>query len=251
MTSISVTTSSTSRRSSASPLDARLGGTPVHALWTGSAEGDLRLLGPGPAPAPVPSDLLVRRVRQVHGADVVVVGAGVAVGARAWVAEPDGAPPEGDALVSSHDGFALTVLTADCASVALASPEGVYGAVHVGWRGLGAGVLARALESMASLGASAVVAGLGPCIGPCCYEFSQDDLDALASSCGPSVRATTTWGSPALDLPTAVRDELSLSGASLVVSSPACTMCTPGYFSHRGRRDVARQALLVWRDRAS
>jgi copper oxidase (laccase) domain-containing protein len=104
---------------------------------------------------------------------------------------------------------------------------------------------------MAELGATEVVAGLGPCIGPCCYEFSEDDLAAVAASCGPSVRATTTWGRPSLDLPTAVRGQLSLSGVSLVLSADSCTMCTPGYFSHRGRRDVARQALFVWRRGAS
>ncbi len=252
MTSISVTTSSTSRRSSASALDTLLAGTPVHALWTGAGEGDQR----STAKAPGPADLPVRRVHQVHGAQVLVVDTPVPDGA-AW--EP-GAPgsgtpgsdgvdavPEGDALVATGDRFALAVLTADCASVALGSPEGVHGAAHVGWRGLGAGVLRGAIDAMHRLGATTVVAGLGPCIGPCCYEFSVPDLDALVSSCGPEVRGVTTWGSPSLDLPAAVRGQLSLCGASLVVEAGTCTMCAAGFFSHRARGDEARQALFVWR----
>jgi purine-nucleoside/S-methyl-5'-thioadenosine phosphorylase / adenosine deaminase len=247
MTSISVTTSSTSRRSSANAVATHLAGAPVQALWTGVAEGDLRTLGPGPPPAPVPRGLTLRRLRQVHGADIVVVDSPVPDGALAWGSGTRGAPPEGDGVVASGDGFVLAVLTADCASVALGSPEGVFGAVHVGWRGLTAGVVARAIDTMATLGATDVVAGVGPCIGPCCYEFSGDDLDAMVRSCGPSVRAVTTWGSPSLDLPTAVRGQLSLSGASVVAATDACTSCSAGYFSHRARGDVARQALLVWR----
>jgi polyphenol oxidase len=249
MTSISVTTSSTSRRSSASAAATRLARTPVQALWTSAAEGDLRSLGQGQLPAPVPSGLALRRLRQVHGSDIVVVDHPVPDGAVAWESGSHGVPPEGDGVVASGDGFVVAVLTADCASVALGSPEGVFAAVHVGWRGLTAGVVARAIDTMAALGATDVVAGVGPCIGPCCYEFSGDDLDAVAMSCGPSVRAVTTWGSPSLDLPTAVRGQLSLSGASVVAMADTCTSCSARYFSHRGRGDVARQALLVWAER--
>jgi copper oxidase (laccase) domain-containing protein len=216
-------------------------------VWTGAAHGDQRTIGEGPLPAGVPDGLVLRRMRQVHGAGVVVVDGPVPDGAVPWEPGPGRSPPEGDAVVAAKPGVALAVLTADCASVALGSPEGVHGAVHVGWRGLGAEVLGRAVAAMRALGARTVVGGLGPCIGPCCYEFSRDDLDALVTTCGRDVATTTTWGRPSLDLPAAVRGQLSRSGASLVVESGPCTVCTPGFFSHRGRRDEARQALLVWR----
>jgi YfiH family protein len=197
----------------------------------------------------MPSDLVVRRVRQVHAAGVVMVDSPVPDGAVPWTSGPDDAPPEGDAVVARGDGFALVVLTADCASVALGSPEGVFGAVHVGWRGLGAEVLAGAIDTMRAVGATTIVAGLGPCIGPCCYEFSEVDLDALPASCGTDVRGRTSWGTLSLDLRAAVRGQLSRSGVSLVAVADECTMCTPGYFSHRGRGDDERQALFVWRQR--
>jgi copper oxidase (laccase) domain-containing protein len=246
MTSISVTTSSTSRPSSAS-ADTLLAGTPVHALWTGVGDGDQRSVGTGPLPASVPGDLRVRRLRQVHAATVVMADSPVPDGAVLWASEPDDVPPEGDAVMASGNGFALVVLTADCASVALGSPEGVHGAVHVGWRGLGAEVLARAIDTMRSVGATTVVAGLGPCIGPCCYEFSEIDLDVLPTSCGTEARGRTSWGTVSLDLRAAVRGQLSRSGVSVVAASDECTMCTPGYFSHRGGGDDGRQALFVWR----
>jgi len=249
-TSTSVTTSSTSRRSSARPVATLLGDTPVHALWTGAGDGDQRSVGLGPTrslPVTVPSGLVVRRLRQVHAAQVVVPGTSVPPGGCSWKPGPDGAPPDGDALVARDEGHALVVLTADCASVALGSPEGVHAAVHVGWRGVSTGVLGRSIEVMRAMGASAIVAGLGPCIGPCCYEFSPDEMEGLSASCGADVRGRTTWGTLSLDLPAAVRGQLSLSGVTALTAAHTCTMCSPGYFSHRGRRDSARQALVVWR----
>ncbi len=213
------------------------------------ADGDQRSIGAGPAPSVVPDDLVVRRLLQVHGAGIVVVDSPVPDGAVPWAPASDGAPPRGDAVVASGPGFALAILTADCASVALGSAEGVHGAVHVGWRGLRAEVLPRTVDTLRALGATTVVAGVGPCIGPCCYEFSESDLDAHPSAWGPEARGVTTWGSPSLDLPAAVRGQLSRSGVPLACDAGVCTMCSPGYFSHRGRGDEARQALLVWRQR--
>jgi len=241
-----VTTSSTSPRSSASAVETTLPGTPVRALWTAAGDGDLRRATEGPAPAPVPPELGVRRLTQVHGAGVVVLDVAAPDGARTWAAGPGGAAPEADAVVSSGD---LLVLTADCASVALGSPEGIHGAVHAGWRGLRAGVVGRAVDTMRRMGATTVVAGLGPCIGPCCYEFSEPDLDGLGATWGSEVLGTTTWGSASLDLPAAVRGQLSRSGVATTVSHDACTMCTAGYFSHRAHGDAARQGLFVWRNR--
>ncbi|HLN41007.1 MAG TPA: polyphenol oxidase family protein [Acidimicrobiales bacterium] len=207
----------------------------------------MRSIGDGPPPAPVPHGLVVRRPRQVHGAGVLVVDSPPPDGALPWGRGPHDPFPEGDAVVASGSGSALAVLTADCAAVALGSPEGIHGAVHVGWQGLGAGIVPRAVDTVRALGASAVAAAIGPCIGPCCYEFSPRDLEVLGAWCGTEVLGTTTWGLPSLDLPAAVRGELSRSGVSTLDRADVCTMCTPGYFSHRGRGDVARQALFVWR----
>jgi YfiH family protein len=248
MTSTSVTTSSTFRRSCASDAATLLFSTPVHARWTGVADGDQRSLGEDCAAPGLPRDVAVRRLHQVHGAGIVVVDTPVPPGAVPWASGPGGAPPDGDAVVATGPGFALAILSADCAAVALGSPEGAHGAVHVGWRGLCAGVLPRTIDTLRALGATTVVAGLGPCIGPCCYEFSETDLDSHRSSLGPGVRGVTTWGSPSLDLPAAVRGQLSRSGVRLEFDAGVCTMCSPGYFSHRRSGDEARQALLVWRD---
>jgi len=182
----------------------------------------------------------------VHGAAVTVVGAAAPPPARAWDGA-DHAAPEADAVVGVGAGAALVVLTADCAPVALGSPEGVHAAVHVGWRGLVAGVVEAAVGVMRSLGASSVVAGVGPTIHPCCYAFSPDDLDEVATVAGPAARGRTASGAPALDLPAALRGGLAAAGTALVWEDGRCTGCGGPFFSHRVRGDDARQALFVWR----
>jgi YfiH family protein len=177
-------------------------------------------------------------LRQVHGARVV------------RVTEPGGACGEhADAAITDQPGCALAVLTADCAPVAFVAPEGVIAAAHAGWRGLADGVLERTVEAMRALGASDVCARLGPCIHAECYAFGAADLDRVALRLGDGVRATTSRGTPALDVPAAVRAALARAGVDEVDDVGVCTACSPAYYSHRARRDIARQALVVWRER--
>ncbi len=188
----------------------------------------------------------VHWVRQVHGRTVIVVPAAdesVPVGAGLPTAVSGG---EADALVSEGPADALAVLTADCASIALGSPEGIFGAVHAGWRGLVEGVVEHAVDVMGERGATEVVGALGPCIHPGCYEFSESDLDRVAARLGDGVRARSNVGSPALDLPAAVGAALARAGATERATPSRCTGCAGGYFSHRARGDSGRQALVVW-----
>jgi len=175
-------------------------------------------------------------LQQVHGADVVVVK------------EPGACSgEEADAAITACAGAALAVFTADCAPVGLASPEGVIGAIHAGWRGLVLGVVGAAVAAMRSLGAGDVVAAIGPCIKPHAYGFSRADLERVAALLGRGVLAVDSTGRPALDLPAAVRAALSQSGARTLASADACTHCSANHWSWRARGDRQRQANVVWR----
>ncbi len=188
----------------------------------------------------------VHWLTQVHGAAVVrVAGAGLPDDRVAATVEAVHAG-RGDGLVSGTGGDALAILTADCASLALGSAEGVFGAVHAGWRGLMAGVIEATVATMRDMGAVEVVGALGPCIHAECYEFSEADLAPVVAAYGPGVRGRTTAGRPALDIPTTVAAALAACGAAQTGGRSACTACDEGHFSYRGRRDTARQALAVW-----
>ena len=149
--------------------------------------------------------------------------------------------------VATASGAALAVLTADCAPVAFASPEGVLGIAHAGWRGLRAGVVEATVTTMRRLGATRVEAVIGPCIHPCCYPFGAADLDRLTARLGEPVRAVDRNGAPALDLPAGVRVALHSSGAVLVGDAATCTSCSDDHWSWRQSAAPFRQATVVWR----
>lgn len=215
----------------------------MRTCFTSRAHGDLAV--------DLPPDVLERRrvaiaptpwtwLRQVHGADVVVV------------TEPgEHAGAAADAAVSAADGVTLAVHSADCAPVLLHSTgtgPTVVGAAHAGWRGLQAGVLQRTVEQMRRLGADDVVWRLGPCISPTAYEFGPDDLEQLRTTLGDGVVARTGTGAPALDLRAGVRAALASAGAAPADPDRVvdCTATDPSYFSWRARRDRGRQAAVIW-----
>jgi polyphenol oxidase len=209
----------------------------VRVRSTGWAQGDLA----GPSPATESRrraviDLPWTVLKQVHGARVAVVES------------PGGAAgEEADAAVTVGAGAVLSVLTADCAPVAMASPEGVMSVAHAGWRGLRAGVIESTVQTMRRLGATRVEAVLGPCIHRCCYTFGAEDLAEVASRLGPQVRALDGRGRPALDLPAGVKSALHAAGAALVDDASICTCCSAEHWSWRSDRTSRRQATVAWR----
>jgi purine-nucleoside/S-methyl-5'-thioadenosine phosphorylase / adenosine deaminase len=197
-------------------------------------------------------------VRQVHGADVLAVGAGPpGAGDRAverrqlGEGPPEAKPPlgEADGLVTTDPGVVLAVLTADCAPVLLADPAArVVGAVHAGWRGLAAGVVEAGVAAMAELGADPArsVGLVGPAVGGCCYEVGPDVRDAVGARL-PDALATTRDGRPALDPAAGAAQALALAGVGQVRVAAECTFdLQERFFSHRrdhGRS--GRQAGIV------
>jgi copper oxidase (laccase) domain-containing protein len=174
---------------------------------------------------------------EVHGTGVRWCTAADVATATAPVAGP------GDVLVGSGDP-ALAVWVGDCAPVVMVRDDGALVACHAGWRGLAAGILDVAVDA---LGAPPVAAVVGPCIGPCCYEFGADDLAAVAAGVGvepASITATTRAGTLALDVPAAVTAGLAVHGAVAEVAG-SCTCCDDRWFSHR-RGDRGRHAVVAW-----
>ena len=149
----------------------------------------------------------------------------------------------GEAPIEGRVTRPVAVWAADCAPVMLFDRHGVPVACHAGWRGLAAGVIDVAVTA----GSRPVVAVLGPCIHPCCYEFGERELARVAAGVGVGVDdlvATTTSGALALDVPAAVTAALARHDIDVVVGG-ACTACDGRWFSHR-RGDVERHAMVGW-----
>ncbi len=158
---------------------------------------------------------------------------------------------EADYLYTDRPGVTVGVITADCVPVLLADPKHpAVAAIHAGWRGLVAGVIEAAVESLAGLGSrpESLVAGLGPCIGPCCFEVGAEVVEAFAQRFGdegeiviPAGTGPTPWPKAHVDLWRAARTTLINAGLEPehIADPPGCTMCLPERF-YSYRRDGAR-----------
>jgi polyphenol oxidase len=156
---------------------------------------------------------------------------------------PGGPRASADALVSDEAGVVLLVRAADCVPVLLADPEvGIVGAAHAGRPGVAASVVPHTVQAMRDLGAQHVTAWIGPHVCGACYEVPaqlQDEVAALV----PATRATTSWGTPSLDLGAGIRAQLAELGVRYVDTAARCTRESADLFSYR--RDGAASGRLA------
>jgi YfiH family protein len=179
-------------------------------------------------------------MNQVHGNHVSLV-----VEADS-VAEPGAADaPTADALVSV--GSPLAVMVADCIPLVLVgtgTSGPVLAAVHAGRPGLFSGVIPAAVAEMRAAGATDIRAWLGPSVCGSCYEVPAELRDEVSAAL-PSAWSTTSWGTPALDLPGGAVSQLDALGVPVEYRGP-CTLENDSLFSYRRDSRSGRFAGLVW-----
>jgi len=176
-------------------------------------------------------------MHQVHGRDVALVD------------RPFGEDaPSLDGIVTIRPSLALAVLTADCTPVLLADPVAeVVGAAHAGRPGLVAGVVPSLVEAMAARGAvpERILASTGPAVCGRCYEVPEEMREEVASSV-PEAYATTSWGTPSVDMAAGVRAQLAVLGVTTLEQSTVCTLESADHFSYRREKTTGRLASYVW-----
>lgn len=184
---------------------------------------------------------------QVHKDRVAVVKESD-IGAGSIPSKPPLA--ESDALVTAQEGIPLVILTADCVPIALVDQDaGVCAAVHAGWRGTLAEIVAGAVQAMVRLGArpARIQAWIGPAIGPCCYEVGSELFTRFSER---FVVPPPTGDDERLDLREINEGTLRDSGVlpENIESLGLCTACEDDtFYSWRARRDAGRQGLIVAR----
>ncbi|WP_331394248.1 laccase domain-containing protein [Actinomyces polynesiensis] len=173
-------------------------------------------------------------MRQTHSTEVVVLR------------RPDGGSRDGntptreqgdvpaDGVVVDARGWSdapgAAVMVADCLPVLLADDSGqVVAAVHAGRAGLEGGILTRAVSVMAELvgGPSTLHALIGHSICGRCYEVPAEMRERVSAG-HPASWSTTSWGTPALDLPAGAEEELLGLGwprSAATAGAPARTGC--------------------------
>lgn len=171
----------------------------------------------------------VARVRQVHGNTVVRLDRAT----DPW--------PEGDAIWTDRSGVLLGVAAADCVPILVVDPASTrIGAAHAGWQGTRLRVAQSLVRTLVGAGsrASALVASVGPSIGPCCYTIDEARAQVIeASGQGPHLRRNGD-GTVAFDLWSANVAQLRDLGVESIEVSRICTLSggrEHDLWSYRGR----------------
>jgi YfiH family protein len=192
------------------------------------------------------------QTKQVHGRSVL---------------RADGDPAlmlgyEADALIADPGSrAAVAVRVADCVPILIADPgSGRVAAVHAGWRGVVADVVgatvrhlgARESGSSTPREAGGFVAAIGPCIGACCFEVSEEVAVSIARTTAEGViTRRDEHGKCFVDLRSAVRTQLRALGLSdtRIDDVPGrgrsgCTKCESALF-YSYRRDGDASGRLI------
>lgn len=219
---------------------------------------------------------------QVHGAEVITLDV-----QKEWRTDwaynsyfqPGWTPQsirKGDALLSQERGMAIAFSFADCVPITLYDPiQHVIGIAHGGWRGTARGIVLATVEMMGErFGSLAhnIYAGIGPAIGPCCYEISQDVQDIFngqkAFSEQPTsekhrdrVRDSAVFSTQQLSGKTSLRIDLQATNQNQLLMAgiqperieviDVCTGCnTDLFFSHRKEQGQTGRFAVVMALRA-
>ena len=216
----------------------------------GVSEGPFRSLNLGLLTGDEPARVVENRRRLADAAGVDVETAAMALqvhGADVAEARPLGIVRPGtdydacDGLWTDRPGQALMLVTADCLPVALARERHPrrLAALHVGWRGLLAGIVEN---GVCAAGNGGLAAAIGPGIGPCCYEVGEEVATPFRERFGGGVVHAGR-----LDLPLATELVLRAAGVEEIERSERCTACEPElFFSHRRDRGrTGRQGIVA------
>lgn len=167
------------------------------------------------------------------------------------VSEPGDPDTAGfDAAIGRSAGAVCAVMTADCLPMLLCASDGTeIAAIHAGWRGLAAGIVAATLSKMQRRPAD-LIAWLGPAIAQPAFEVGDDvrvaflALDAGSGGCFEA-NARGRWQA---DLYGLARRQLDAAGVAGVYGGGMCTVAEPErFFSYRRDGQCGRMATFVCR----
>jgi len=134
----------------------------------------------------------------------------------------------------------------DCVPVLLAMPNsGDVAAMHVGWRGLLAGVIENTVHTVRAVEHNhRVLAAIGPCIRSCCFVVHRDIAMRIGwKYVSENVNSSTEFVH--VDLCAAVCARLKALGVTEIdVLHDCCTFHSPTHF-HSYRRDGPHMGTML------
>jgi YfiH family protein len=158
-----------------------------------------------------------------------------------------------DGSYTTEPGIVCAILTADCLPIILTDRAGTeVAALHAGWRGLAAGIIAAGVGRMRPSPAN-LIAWLGPAISVARYEVGQELYETFIGQAPALVSAfaPTRPGHYRCDLYAIARTLLRETGVTGIHGGTHCTHReAERFFSYRrdggNGRDTGRMATLAW-----
>ena len=156
---------------------------------------------------------------------------------------------EADASFSTSINHICTVMTADCLPILLCDIQGNHvAAIHVGWRGLLAGIIENTVKQLACP-PNELLCWLGPAIGPTAFEVGADVHGAFINTNSADIAAFTDvdkthW---LADLYLLAHHRLQRAGISAVYGGNFCSFNDrERFFSYRRDGITGRMATMIW-----
>ena len=153
--------------------------------------------------------------------------------------------PQVDGMVTSESRLFLGVNTADCVPLFFFDPiRNLIGVAHAGWRGTIGEIATKMVNTLCELGSKPkdILVAIGPHIGPCCYNVSEDRAKLFSQKYSIDSRvvlySALDWF---IDLGQANRVQLLQEGVlpEHIDAPIVCTCCQNDiYFSYR--KDTAK-----------
>ncbi|MBN1120402.1 MAG: peptidoglycan editing factor PgeF [Anaerolineae bacterium] len=172
-----------------------------------------------------------RTTWQVHSARVIVARRDV----------PQEYPPEqADGIITADPGVMLMMRFADCVPMIFFDPrKRVVGLAHAGWRGTIAGIGPATVNAMVAefrCNPQDIIVGIGPSIGPCCYEVGPEVTAQVRETFidGDNYIFSVNGSGAHLDLWKANQYDIQAVGVRKIEVAGLCTVChRHEFFSHR------------------
>ncbi|MDU8361742.1 peptidoglycan editing factor PgeF [Pseudomonas syringae group sp. J309-1] len=158
---------------------------------------------------------------------------------------------EADASWTATPGIACTIMTADCLPALFCDRAGTrVAAAHAGWRGLAAGVLEAAADSL-QVAPEDIMVWLGPAIGQPSFEVGGEVREAFISTHPQTDAAFIPSKNPGrfmADIYALARLRLAAHGITAVYGGGFDTFTDPRFYSYRQNARNGRFASLIWID---
>jgi len=146
-----------------------------------------------------------------------------------------------DVFVTNQPGVPILLRYADCTPVLIYDPvHRATAVVHSGWRGTVQGATRAAVEALGREYGSRpadLVAGIGPSIGPCCYEIGEEVANAVRAAFDRADELLPVRSGKSrrhLDLWAANQRWLAEAGVRQIEVAGLCTACrVDEFYSYR------------------